>query len=201
MPSAPAAALPTSRRGRPRDGTRDDALRSATLDVLAEMGYRALTMDAVAKRARAGKATIYRRWNSKLHLVVDAFAREAQRSVPVPDTGNVAGDLREYLDAAARLLDGPVGRAAQALVGELSHEPELAAAFRASFLTGQRCAIDAVLRRAAERGEIRSDAPVATVAEITGAALAHRSMLSGQQLDGPFLDGLVDRVLLPLLRP
>ncbi|MGI9064677.1 MAG: TetR/AcrR family transcriptional regulator [Pseudonocardiaceae bacterium] len=201
MPSAPDATHPTPRRGRPRDATRDDALRRATLEMLAEVGYRALTMDAVAARARAGKATIYRRWDSKGALVVDAFAREAQRSVPVPDTGSVAGDLREHLDATARLLAGPVGRAAQALVGELPHEPELAAAFRASFVTGQRCAVDAVLRRAAERGEIRSDAPVAAVAEITGAALTHRSMLSGQQLDGPFLDGLVDRVLLPLLRP
>lgn len=200
MPPAPPSGSTGSRRGRPRDSTRDDALRLATLEVLAEVGYRGLTVDAVAGRARAGKATIYRRWHSKLELVVDAFAQCARQAMPVPDTGTVDGDLRQYLLAAAVLLAGPVGRAARAVVGELPHEPDLAAAFHATFLTGQRSVVDTVLQRAAARGEIRSDAPVATLAELTGAALAHRSMISGQQLDAPFLDGLVDAVLLPLLR-
>src|SRR5687768_10063074 len=84
-------------RGRPRDASRDDALRQAALEVMAEVGYRALTMDAVAARARAGKATIYRRWESKLDLVIDTCTQLATQNLAAPDTGSLAGDLREFL--------------------------------------------------------------------------------------------------------
>lgn len=188
-----------ARRGRPRDASRDDVLRRAALEVLAEVGYRAMTMDAVAARARAGKATIYRRWPSKLDLVVDSCAHSAQDATPVPDTGSVAGDLREVVGRAAELMSGPVGRAAQALLGELPHEPELAEAFRGTVLAGQQSVVDTVLRRAVQRGQVPGTAPLDQVAELTSAVLAHRAMLTGRRLDPAFLDGLVDEVLLPLL--
>lgn len=146
-------------RGRPRDASRDDALRQAALEVMAEVGYRALTMDAVAARARAGKATIYRRWESKLDLVIDTCTQLATQNLAAPDTGSLAGDLREFLSSFAAFLSGPIGKAAQALVGELPHEPELAAAFRETFLISQRDVLRGILDRAAERGELKADAP------------------------------------------
>ncbi|WP_447006020.1 TetR/AcrR family transcriptional regulator [Saccharothrix isguenensis] len=189
----------TPQRGRPRDATRDDALRQAALEVMAEVGYRALTMDAVAARARAGKATIYRRWESKLDLVIDTCTRLAQQNLAEPDTGSLAGDLREFLSAFAAFLSGPIGKAAQALVGELPHEPELATAFRDTFLIAQRDVLRRILDRAAERGELRPDAPRGMAVEIAGAALIYRLMLTGDPLDLPFVDRVVDQVLLPLV--
>ncbi|MFD1149217.1 TetR/AcrR family transcriptional regulator [Saccharothrix hoggarensis] len=186
-------------RGRPRDASRDDALRQAALEVMAEVGYRALTMDAVAARARAGKATIYRRWESKLDLVIDTCTQLAQQNLAEPDTGSLAGDLREFLSAFAAFLSGPIGKAAQALVGELPHEPELASAFRGTFLTAQRDVLRRILDRASERGELREDAPRGMAVEIAGAALIYRLMLTGDPLDLPFVDRVVDQVLLPLV--
>lgn len=186
-------------RGRPRDASRDAALRTAAMEVLAEVGYRALTMDAVAARARAGKATIYRRWESKLDLVIDTCTQLVQRNIPEPDSGSVDGDLREFLSAFASLLTGPAGKAAQALVGELPHEPELAAAFRASFLLPQRDVLRHIIERGIERGEIRTEAPLDTVVELAGAALIYRLMISGEQLDTRFVERLLDEALLPLL--
>lgn len=186
-------------RGRPRDASRDDALREAALAVMAEVGYRALTMDAVAARAKAGKATIYRRWDSKLDLVIDACNQLVRRSIPAPDTGSLASDLRQFLLAFARFLSGPAGRAAQALVGELAHEPELAEAFRGGFLMSQRNVLRGVLDHAAARGELAEDAPKAMVVELAGAALTYRLMLTGEPLDATFVDRLVDQVLVPLL--
>lgn len=187
-------------RGRPRDASRDEALREAALTVLADVGYRALTMDAVAATARAGKATIYRRWDSKLDLVIDSCNQLVSRSVPQPNTGSLAGDLREFLSAFATFLSGPAGKAAQALVGELPHEPELAEAFRKSFLRSQRDVLRAVLERASSRGEVAEEAPKAMVAELAGAALTYRLMLTGDPLDEAFVDRLVDQILVPLLR-
>jgi AcrR family transcriptional regulator len=186
-------------RGRPRDASRDDALREAALAVLADVGYRALTMDAVAARAKAGKATIYRRWDSKLDLVIDACNQLVRRSIPAPDTGSLASDLRQFLLAFARFLSGPAGRAAQTLVGELAHEPELAEAFRGGFLRSQRDVLRGVLDHAATRGELAEDAPKSMAVELAGAALTYRLMLTGDPLDAPFVDRLVDQVLVPLL--
>lgn len=186
-------------RGRPRDASRDEALREAALSVLAEVGYRALTMDAVAATARAGKATIYRRWDSKLDLVIDSCNQLVSENIPAPDTGSLSGDLREFLQSFATFLSGPAGKAAQALVGELPHEPELADAFRGSFLKSQRDVLRTVLERAAARGEVNEEAPKGMVVELAGAALTYRLMLTGDPLDTAFVDRLVDQILVPLL--
>jgi AcrR family transcriptional regulator len=188
-------------RGRPRDATRDEALRKAALEVMAEVGYRALTMDAVAAKARAGKATIYRRWESKLDLVIDTVNQLVHQEIPEPDTGSLTGDLREFLSAFAAFLSGPTGKAAQALVGELPHEPELATAFRETFLVAQRDVLRGIIDRGTARGEVRLDAPRGMAVELAGAALTYRLMLTGDPLDDTFVDRLVDQVLLPLLRP
>jgi AcrR family transcriptional regulator len=169
------------------------------LAVLAEVGYRALTMDAVAATARAGKATIYRRWDSKLDLVIDSCNQLVSEHIPAPDTGSLAGDLREFLLAFATFLSGPAGKAAQALVGEIPHEPELAEAFRKSFLRSQRDVLRAVLDHAAARGEVAEDAPKGMAVELAGAALTYRLMLTGEPLDAVFVNHLVDQVLVPLL--
>lgn len=189
-----------STRGRPRDTSRDSALRMAALEVMAEVGYRALTMDAVAAHARAGKATIYRRWESKLDLVIDACAELVQRNIPEPDHGSIEEDLGAFLRAFASFLTGPIGKAAQALVGELPHEPELAAAFRRSFLQPQRDVLRQIIDRGEQRGEINSAAPRDTVTELAGAALTHRLMLTDEPLDAAFVDRLLTEALLPLLR-
>jgi AcrR family transcriptional regulator len=167
---------------------------------MAEVGYRALTMDAVAARARAGKATIYRRWDSKLDLVIDTCNQLVRREVAEPDTGSLEGDLRDFLLSFTAFLTGPVGKAAQALVGELPHEPELATAFRDTFLTNQRDVLHRVLDRGAARGELRADAPRSMVVELAGAALTYRLMITGDPLDQAFVERLLSQVILPLLR-
>ncbi|MDA3629305.1 TetR/AcrR family transcriptional regulator [Saccharopolyspora oryzae] len=192
-------ARPTSGRGRPRDASRDAALRQAAMEVLSQVGYRALTMDAVAAHARAGKATIYRRWDSKLDLVIDTCTQLVQRNIPEPDRGSIRDDLGDFLRSFASFLTGPVGKAAQALVGELPHEPELAAAFRESFLLPQRDVLRRLIERGVQRGEIRPDAPIDTVVEITGACLIYRLMLTDEPLDTGFVDRLVTEALMPLL--
>ncbi len=191
---------PASGRGRPRDASRDEALRNAALEVMAEVGYRAFTMDAVAARARAGKATIYRRWESKLDLVIDTCNQMVQRSIPEPDSGSLESDLRAVLSGFSSFLTGPAGKAAQALVGELPHEPELTAAFRESFLLPRRDMLQRIMNRASARGEIHGDAPTDMVAELAGATLIYRLMLTGEPLDETFVQRLLDEALLPLLR-
>ena len=82
--------------GRKRDHTRDPEILDAALDVLAETGYDGMTIDMVAARAKAGKATLYRRWPSKAELVIDAVACMKAGDLDLddlPDTGTLRGDL------------------------------------------------------------------------------------------------------------
>ena len=93
-----AAEMPRpSRGGRPRDPSRDGVIRAAILRLLADVGYGALTMDAVASEAGVGKATIYRRWRTKQDLVVDTISDLNREQASPPDTGSLEGDLRAML--------------------------------------------------------------------------------------------------------
>src|SRR5690242_9938962 len=119
-----------SRGGRPRDPSRDEVIRAAILRLLAEVGYGALTMDAVAAEAGVGKATIYRRWRTKEDLVVDTVADMNAAEVSETDTGSLEGDLRAVLRSLVALVNSPAGAATQALLSSMQHQPALAEAFR-----------------------------------------------------------------------
>ncbi len=95
---------------RPRvEGDREQEILDATLEVLGDVGYDRLTMDAVATRAKASKATLYRRWNGKVSLVIDALL--SVKSTPEqPDTGNLRDDLIQSFCGLGGLTDAAVGR-------------------------------------------------------------------------------------------
>lgn len=187
------------RRGRPRDGSRDAAIRSAVIELLAETGYTALTVDAVATRAKAGKATIYRRWPGKAELVVSAVSSLGACALPLPDTGNVRDDLVGVLSALADALRGPLGAVTIAVIGELADIPELATALHSGMWRQAEQTFDEVLHRGIDRGEVATDAPRELVRELAGAALVNRLVFTGERIDDRFVYALVDDALLPLL--
>src|SRR5438270_13606031 len=100
-----------SRGGRPRDPSRDGVIRAAILCLLAEVGYGALTMDAVAAEAGVGKATIYRRWRTKEDLVVDTISDLHRGEALPPDTGSLEGDLRSMLHSLVAVITSETGPA------------------------------------------------------------------------------------------
>ena len=104
---------------RPRvEGEREDEILDATLELLIEVGYDRLTMDAVAKRSRASKATLYRRWETKASLVDRrAAARQGRPARRAPDTGTLRGDLL----AAFCGPKGPAGHAGTRALGAVDH--------------------------------------------------------------------------------
>lgn len=152
--SGQASAAPASRRGRPRDATRDRALLDATLAVLTESGYGTLTTAAVAARAGVSTATLYRRWPSKEVLVVDAVAACAQGLTARPDTGTLEGDLRALLRDKAASLTGEEGGVLRTLIGEAAYNTALAEALTNAFVLPVRRRLEEIIQRAVDRGEI-----------------------------------------------
>ncbi|MPZ98788.1 MAG: TetR family transcriptional regulator [Dehalococcoidia bacterium] len=181
--------------GRPRAEGADAAILRATIEVVAEGGMSAFTMDAVAARAGVAKTTIYRRWDTKEALIVDAVRRMAAPASPI-DTGSLRGDL-EALGAqmVTVLAVTPAGRLIPALVGELAHNEELAVAFRLSFVSERRAIVEAIAQRAKDRGEIAAGGDTSLLPELLAGPMFMRLLLTGDPIDEPFVGRLVERVL------
>jgi AcrR family transcriptional regulator len=190
----------SSRGGRPRDPSRDGVIRAAILRLLADVGYGALTMDAVAAEAGVGKATIYRRWRTKQDLVVDTIADLNREEATAPDTGSLEDDLRILLRRLVSVINGPVGAATLSLLSTVPHQPALAQAFRSGPLGVWRSAFDEVWQRAEERGELQPGVSGSLSAEMTSALLVQRWVLTGEPVDDAYADDVLETVVLPLLR-
>lgn len=189
------------RGGRPRDAGRDAAILGAALDVLADTGYDRLTMDEVARRAGAGKATLYRRWPSKADLVVAAVAQVGGEPSldDLPDTGTLRGDLRGLIrpqtDAESRHLLALVGGLASLLSADPALADAASTALVAPFVASQRL----LMHRARDRGEIGADVDVETFAMVTPSMTAYRLIVLRQPIDAEAIWHLIDTVVLPAM--
>ncbi|WP_375424695.1 TetR/AcrR family transcriptional regulator [uncultured Friedmanniella sp.] len=188
--------------GRKRDHTRDPEILQAAVEVLAECGYERMTIDMVAARAKAGKATLYRRWASKGELVVDAIACMKQGEYSpdnLPDTGTLRGDLLAMirphsLEESERKL-----QVMGAVASMMTRDPQLAEAVGAA-ITEPRSALNrALMQRAVDRGEVRADADIETIAQIGPSMAAYRTLTQGKPVDRTFLVSIIDSVVLPAL--
>jgi AcrR family transcriptional regulator len=189
-----------SRGGRPRDPSRDGVIRAAILRLLADVGYGALTMDAVAAEAGVGKATIYRRWRTKQDLVVDTISDLNRAEATPPNTGSLEGDLRQMLRQMVGVINGPAGAATLSLLSTVPHQPALAAAFRNGPLAMWQQAFEQIWTRAEKRGEVRPGMAGSVFSEATTALLVQRWLLTGEPVDESYADEVLDTIVLPLLR-
>ncbi|WP_410628328.1 TetR/AcrR family transcriptional regulator [Amycolatopsis sp. cmx-8-4] len=183
--------------GRPKDPAIDEELLRTTQDLLIEDGFERLTMDAVARRCGASKATIYRRWTSKTALVVAAAA--ALFTAPdVPDTG----DLREDLLACGRAYITADGRNAKVLASVLAasrHDAELRDASQEALGAPYSSLFVQVLSRAVARGVLSPEVDIDLLAEVFPAIAYHRIAAEGLQVVEADIIRTVDSVLLPAL--
>ncbi len=193
-------AEPTQRSGRKRDHTRDPEILDAALEVLAETGYDGMTVDMVAARAKAGKATIYRRWPTKNELVIDAVAcmKNAGASYDdLPDTGTLRGDLLAMIKPHS-IKDGEKKLQVMAgLISMLVRAPELAEAANAAIVEPRANANRTLMRRAVERGEISADCDIETLSLVSPSMAAYRVLILQKPVDRAFLVSLIDSVILP----
>jgi AcrR family transcriptional regulator len=186
-------------RGRPRDPERESALLDAVLTLVAETGYGSMSIEAVAARAGASKATIYRRWANKRQLLVAAVqAQQGPPPVPV-DTGSLRGDVLELCRRLAEMLRASNGQLILALLQATAEDPALGDLLEQSAgHTGARLPGE-VLQRAIDRGELNPRAAGWAYDETAGSILIMRA-LHGHVLDEAYLEHVVDTILLPALR-
>lgn len=152
--------------GRPRDAAVAERVLDAALEVLQDEGFAGLTIEAIADRAGVSKATIYRRWDSKETLLVDAVARVVE-AVIIEDTG----DIRHDLTAAVRgmcsfVTDTRAGEVFPWLVGEIANGSEIGTRYATAVIVPRRRMLGELLEAAIERGDLREDLDVATAVDM-----------------------------------
>ena len=187
---------------RPRvEGDREEEILEATLELLLEVGYDRLTLDAVARRSRASKATLYRRWEGKPSLVVDAMVRAKQAPVVEQhDTGTLRGDLISTFCGAHGMAHGETTGMLGSVITALASDPEFAALFREAFIAPKIKVSQAIYARAIERGEIPEDVDIDIIAPALAGILLHRSFVLGVVPDDAAVERAIDHVILPAVR-
>ena len=178
---------------------RDAAICDATLALLLEVGYDRMSMDAVAARAHASKATIYRSWPGKQELVLDAVKTRGVGLTVAEDTGSLRGDLVATYRSA---VHGSAADDADLIAGVLRAmrtTPELADCVRSQVIESKCDVSRIIVARAVARGELPAETDPLILHEVASALWFHRVLVVGGPVDDAFIAHVVDDVLMPLL--
>jgi AcrR family transcriptional regulator len=197
---AGSAEVASPRGGRPRDEGRDQAILEAAVDLLAEVGYDAMSIESIASRAGVSKATIYRRWPGKAEIVADALRRRHEPRLTEPrDTGGLRGDLLEWVNDMVGQIAGIDGALICGMATAVRADAKLGQMLVAEKQEHGKRVAGLIISRAQARGELPPGVePTALLKVAPGVALFHQ--MTGETLDEAFAEHLVDEILIPLLR-
>ena len=166
---------------------------AATIGLIDKVGYRSVTVDAVARASGVSKSTIYRHWSSRNDLVLDAFTSYVDESTEVADTGDAIADLRTYLlKLAFRVSLGGAGPIVTGLISDSLGHREFAEAFRAKVIEPRRHGFLQILLRGQQRGQIRKDVDLTSAVDAIYGSIHHRLLMTGQPIDAPFATALTE---------
>ena len=177
---------------------RETELLAVTLQLLQERGYDRLTVDAVAAKARASKATMYRRWPSKAELVLAAFIEGIRQVAVPPETGTLRGDLLhmgELICEQGRQHASTI----RAVLVEVSRSPALNEVMQHEFIEQRKALMINILQQAVDRGEIDRAAVNEELWDVMPHYLIFRSILPGRAPTRQTVQALVDQVVIPSL--
>lgn len=185
-------------KGRPRvEGDREQEILEAALAILVDVGYDRLTMDAVATRAKASKATLYRRWSGKAALVIDALVHHKEGPREAADTGSLRGDLLATFCAPGGLTDTHQTAILAAVITAMGRDAEFARAFRERFIAPKAHIGREIYLRAQARGEIRDDVDLDILTAALPGIVLHRMFLLGDIPTTDLVSRVVDQIILP----
>ena len=187
-------AAPPPPTGRARNPHTHQAILDAAVELLAEIGYQELSIERVAARAGVGKATIYRWWNSKSALVIEAMQHGMPLALP-PHTGDTRTDLHATIESAAHTFAAtPAGSTVRALAADIARDPATAERLR-EFLRPRRDAAREVLHQAAAAGLLPADVDIETVIDLFVGSIFYRTMVRGLEADDEMIEQLVSLIL------
>ncbi|WP_199036915.1 TetR/AcrR family transcriptional regulator [Glycomyces salinus] len=187
--------------GRRRGDDLERAIFEATLEELSEVGYANLRMESVAARARAGKASLYKRWPSRAHLV-RAAARHlgSATQTAFETTGDVRTDLARVAQRIADFESGPYGEAIRGFVGELRAVPEDEdEELRLQIERPRSLVVAKVFEAGVAAGTVRPEALEPRVVNLLPALMTHYFLTRGRPAPPEVTDEFIDLIVMPLI--
>lgn len=183
-------------RGRPRSEECHRAILSATVELLNELPYGEVTMEAIAARAACAKQTLYKWWPNKARLAMEAWAAKMILAVPIVDDGPVEANLMRMMRTLCRVLSQPaMAQTMSGLMAEAQTNPELGREFRETYIGPRRAAVAELLTHGIARGELRADIDTQLVLDMMFGPLWYRLLLRNAPLDDRFAKASIDHVM------
>jgi AcrR family transcriptional regulator len=194
----PPAIDPTEQKRRRRNVQSHQAILQATLDLVNEIGYGRLTIEGIAAKAGVGKTTIYRWWRSKGELVIEALA-DVLTAKPIASSGDTRQDLLGIVEQAITLYGKETGSRTiiAGLIGDMHHNPELAAILREQFVQPRRNNNRELITRAIEHGDLPADTDIELLIDCLVAPIAYRALVTDQPVTPDLAAAIVDQILEP----
>ncbi|MFI5616958.1 TetR/AcrR family transcriptional regulator [Streptomyces sp. NPDC051567] len=193
-PDVPARRAPAGAAVLREDVT--EAIRAAVVEELAAVGFSRMSIEGVARRAGVGKTAVYRRWKSKLHLVLDLVELFAADGLPVPSTGSLYGDVRALLEVMSHVLRHPVASAViPDLLVEAARNPEIADAVRGALRGGERRMAEGIVSEAVARGELPAATDPGRALDLAIGPLYWRQVVVRGEVPRDYLDELARSVV------
>jgi len=189
--------------GRKRDDSLDSAILEASLNILAEVGYDRMTMDQVAAKAKTGKASMYRRWSSKIELVRDAIVfmnRSSVNVTEIPDTGSVRGDLLALIKPKTAEQSERKLRVLSGLGSFFAEYRKISEDITVQIFGRWEKANAQILERAVQRGELSPSADIPAACRVISAMTAYTSTMQLKSFDKAAYADFLDSIVLPALR-
>lgn len=182
--------------GRPRSDASRSAILKAAYQILRESGFAGFTVEGVAARAGAGKATIYRWWQTKGTLAIEAFLLAlAPQLDAVPATASALDDLRTHVHRAAAIYRGRAGQLLRELIALGQEDSETSRVLRTEFVAPRYGAAIRLLRRAQDAGELAADADIEVLVDALWGPIFHRLLVSRMPIDRAYIERLLALVL------
>ncbi|MFJ7744761.1 TetR/AcrR family transcriptional regulator [Peribacillus sp. NPDC097295] len=193
---------PARTLGRKRDHTKDAKILEAAIDILADAGFDGMTMDMVATKAKAGKATVYRRWSSKTELVQEALAWMNKSHLELehlPDTGTLRGDLLALLKPQS-IEEGEKKLRVLMGLGSFLQQMEVSEGGGIEIFESWDTRNHELIHRAITSGEIPAHADVELACQVIISMAAYQGLVQRRTFDPDSYAALIDGILLPALK-
>jgi AcrR family transcriptional regulator len=181
--------------GRPRDEEVRKRILGAASELLEELGFKGVTVEAIAERAGASKATVYRWWPNKASVVTEAFRYSVSPDFPFAETGSLCGDIKEQLRRFSKFLVGKKGRLLTAFLIAAQSDAELAQAFRELWIAPLRARGKVVLGAHQVSGELPADADLDLVMDIMFAPFYYNLITGYRPISTAYAEAVTKTVL------
>ncbi|MFA9557726.1 TetR/AcrR family transcriptional regulator [Evansella sp. AB-rgal1] len=191
-----------SKRGRPLDLSRNKVILTATLELLAERGFDALTIDAVAAKAKVGKATIYRRWSSKTDLVIDAASLMSpflKMEESLNRNQGLRGQLIDMLSIIFQCDDEKAQTMLTAIYNAASANEKLDKELKHEFYRRHREGMESIIRPFIKKGHTLTEEEFDLLADIGPALITYRGVFTGKPFDRSYVERIVDLLMMPMI--